>query len=519
MSSRMSRAIALLPWVAFSAVLLVLALCDSGVNSILDERHYVQGGLGAAAHRFLRTGFSSGPAYPLASGALFSGIYLGGAATGTFASPPDFMAWHLVHPELLFLAGRLLTAAGALAGLALLARAMVPRIGTGWASLLCLGFAFTAPSLQRLAFATPHGWLVGCSAALLAALVTASEGRSTKAWAAAGAVASLAACTMTIGVGLFVLPLWVAILLPAESDGLGRIDRLKRVALGAAAGLAAFGFPILLHPGDYWAQNVRYQLHRQVLSDAAGDGNLLLLWAVQGPTLWILGLGGAWASRPGRERTLATGALLAALGFLLVPALLTRSRQASYSLAALPCLAYAASSLVPRARALRGPLRIPLCAALLALPAWHASAYVLHRTMAEDPKAAAAARMVREIPAGSVVLVDSWWGPRIAHRDVILEPYRKHVPGWMKDPAFARRLEAGLPPEHNRWDVVVYPEGVEAPLGDFISRRGIGYAAIGAGMMLRPPHRDSWDRLRREGRLEELDASPGGEIRLLRIRP
>ena len=178
----MRRLSTLLPWIAFSGIVLALISRDLGVNPILDERHYVQAGLAAPYNGFLRTGSSSGPFYPLAAGVLCSLGYGGGRLAGAFASPSDFMAWHLGHPSTLFLVGRLLTAAIALAGLALLARALAPRIGVAWASLLCLGFASTAPALQRLPYAAPHACLLGYAAAVLAALVAASEGRSAKAW-------------------------------------------------------------------------------------------------------------------------------------------------------------------------------------------------------------------------------------------------------------------------------------------------------------------------------------------------
>ncbi len=515
----MRRVLPALPWVAFAAVLLTLAFRDLSTNPVLDERHYVQAGLAAARHGFLKTGFSSGPFYPLGAGVLFSFVYGGGRLAGAFASTADFMAWYLTRPALLFLLGRLLTAGMALGGLALLARSLAPRTGAAAASWLCLGFAFTAPSLERLAFATPHACLIGCAAATLAALSAASEGRSPKAWIAAGALGSLSTCTMTIGLGLFLPTLWTAALLPQESDGLDRGARFRRAAAGAALGLLAFGLPILLHPLDYWNENIQYQLQRQALSDFAGDGNLLWTWTVQGATLWILGPLGVWLARPGKERVVAAGAALTAFGYLLSLAFLTRSRQPAYSLASLPCLAVAAAGVLPAWRAKALPLRLILCAAVFALPAGHGVAELVRRMSTTDPKVEAARRMVRLIPPGSTVLVDAWHGPRIANRALLLQPYAASVPEWSRDPAFVRRLERDLPAEHNCWDVVVYPEERPSMDAEGLRRRGIRFAVISNALMTDPRYAAPWEQLLREGVVQPLEPRGAGGIGFYSVRP
>jgi hypothetical protein len=507
------------PWAAFATVLAALICSDLAVNPILDERLWLQEGLATADHRFLRTGLTSGPLYGLLLGALFSLVYLGGTLGGAFAGPTEFVAWFFGHQALFYFLARCVTAGIATGGLALLGRAIARWTGPGIAGLFAVGFAFTVPALDRLAFATPHASMIGFSAALLFVLHRAREGGSRFGWCVAGALVSAATAAMTIGLGLGLLAFWAALAPVPEPKGPRRGQRVGLVLVGLLAGFVLFGYPILLHPHQYWEANVKYQVARQILTDEGGRGNLLLVWAREGLALWLAGLAGlVWGRFPG-GRALPIGAFVTASGFVIFLAAFTRSAQVSYSLAALPCLAYAASGLVEPLRRLKPPARVAAAAAVLIVPASLASVSVGQRLLTPHEKALAARQAVEILPAGAGLLVDTWYGPALNHPRLLLAPYGSRGEKWAHDAAFTARLESYLPPEENRWRVLAYPKDMPIPDQERLRGAGIDFVIVSSTMMEREPARGAWRRLLEDGTLEPLPPDRARGIRFFRVAP
>ncbi len=497
----------------FCACLLLLVLDDPESNAILDEEQFVQDGLAAAYHRLTRAGLTSGPFYGLALGATNGLLYVAGRAIGAFGGIPDFLVWFFSHQGLFFVFARLLTAGLVFAGILLLARALSRDVGPAWGSALAFGFAFTAPSMVRVAIGTPHGALLGFSAALLWALDGAARSDHPRRWFVAGAIVAWAFSTMSIGLGLALAAAWASWFHPGE----GRLRRVAAVCAGGAAGLVVFGYPIVLHPAEFWEANIRYQAHRQVTTGDALDADLLRLWAVQGAPLWLAGVAGAlWGSFPGR-RSVATGAMLTALGYLLTLAFLTGSRQAAYSLAALPCLAYASAGLL-RARPERTwAVNAGLACVLFAVPAGFALREMVPRLARADLKLEAGRRFDEFVPPGSTVLVDSWYGPRLAVPELLVERYGPRGREWLADPGFRARLIAALPPADQRWRVLAYPEDMPLPDRAALARAGVGFVAVSRRMMLRAAEREAWQLLLDSGALVPLGVLGEDKIRFYRV--
>jgi hypothetical protein len=506
-----------LPWVLFSAIILALVCSDLNVNPILDEQQWLQSGLATAHHHLLRTGLVSGPLYGLVLGVLYGVIYLAGRLFGAYSGSLDFVAWYFSHQGFFYFVARGVTAGIATGGLALFARALAPRIGGLSASILALGFAFTVPAIDRIAYATPHGAMIGFSAALIYALVRAREGKSNAGWVAAGAIVAAATSAMTIGPGLALLAFWGAVFPSPAEGGLSRGCRVGLVLAGLVGGLVLFGYPALLHPREYWDSNVRYQIARQILSDEGGRGRLLHDWSRDGLTLWLAGLAGiVWGRFPER-RTLAVGAFLTATGYMFFLVVFTRSAQVSYSLAALPCLAYAASGLVEPVRLLKPALRASAVAAILLVPSALAAIRVYQRVSEPHARVIAARRVLETQPAGTTLLVDSWYGPRLLHPRLLLAPYGKAGEEWARDPAFSASLERRLPREQAAWTIVAYPTDLPLPDRGSLRRARIDTVVISRLMMEREPTRAAWESLLKEGTLLPiLPEGPGG-IRYYRV--
>jgi len=505
------------PWVLFAAVLLTLIACDLNVNPILDEQQWLQSGLATAHHKFLKTGMVSGPLYGLVLGVLFGAVYIVGAIFGAFAGTLDFVSWFLSHQSVFYFIARALTAGIAAGGLALLARALSPRIGSLASAVLLLGFAFTAPAIDRIGYATPHGAMIGFSAALLAVLLRARDGGSWIPWCLAGAIVAAASTAITIGLGLGLLAFWGAWAPSAAPAGLSRTRRLSLVLAGAAAGLLLFGYPIVLNPREYWSSNIQYQISRQILTDEGGRGRLLQDWLLEGLPLWLAGMGGMVWGRFREGRSLAIGAFVTATGYVFFLAAFTRSAQVSYSLAALPCLAYAASGLIDPLRTLKVPQRVLAVAAVLLLPSIFAAGRLWERIRETHPRVVSARRLLSTQPAGTTLLIDTWYGPRLLHPRLLLAPYGKVGEDWDRDPAFRASLEARLPKEHAAWTIIPFPQGMPIPDRAQLRSAGVDLVVLSEFMRRREPAAAAWERLLQEGVLQPVPPEEGGGVRFYRV--
>jgi len=506
---------AALPWVPFAAVLLTLICCDLNVNPILDEQQWLQSGLATAHNHFLKSGLVSGPLYGLVLGVLFGAFYLGGSLIGAFSGALDFVSWYFSHQGTFYFIARALTAGIAAGGLALLARTLAPRIGGLAASTLAIGFAFTGAAVDRLAYATPHAAMIGFSAALIAVLLRARDGGSRIWWAAAGAIVAAATSAMTIGLGLGLLALWGAAAPIPGGGGPSRGRRLGFVLAGFIAGFVLFGYLILLHPQQYWEANIRYQIARQILTEEGGRGRLIHDWLVEGLPLWIAALAGVLKGRFREGRALAVGAFATATGFTVFLAAATKSAQISYCLAALPCLAYAASGLVAPLRECPVPLRILLVALVLGSPAIPALDRVHDRVFVTHPRMIATARVLATEPAGTTLLIDSWYGPRLLHPRLLLAPYGRVGEEWSRDPGFRASLEARLPREHRAWAVVPYPQELPEPDAAGLQKLGVDTVILSELMMKRQP---AWQRLISDGTLRPIPPDEPASILFYRVR-
>jgi hypothetical protein len=318
---------------------------------------------------------------------------------------------------------------------------------------------------------------------------------------------------MTIGPGLGLLAAWGAADGPAES----RMRRLGLVAAGFLGGLLLVAYPAIFHPGEYWDANVRYQIARQMLSDDGGRGRILVDWLLTGSTLWIAAVAGViWGRYPG-GRGLAIGAVATAVGYVGFLAAATRSAQISYSLAALPCLAYAASGLVEPIRALRPAPRALAWAAFLLVPAVPAATRVFERVTVPDPRVVAARRVRETVPAGSTILVDSWYGPSLRNPWLLLAPYGKVGQDWVGDSGFRESLAARLPEEDRAWTVIPYPAAMPIPDADALKQARVDTVIMSRAMMAREPARAAWESLEKSGTLVPVPPEGPAGVRYFRV--
>ena len=385
------------------------------------------------------------------------------------------------------------------------------------ASVLAVGFAFTAPAVDRIAYATPHGSMIGFSAALIAVLLFARERGRRALWVLAGAIVAAATAAITIGLGLGLLAFWGAWLPPAAAGSPPRSRRLGLILAGFLGGLVLFGYPILLDPLEYWNSNIQFQLHRQILSDDGGRGRLLHDWFQEGSTLWLAGLAGILWGRFREGRHLAVGAFVTASGYIFFLAVVTRSAQVSYSLAALPCLAYAASGLVGWFQNLRPPARALALAAVLGIPWALATGRALERVTEPHPRVLAAHRVASTQPPGTTLLVDSWYGPRLLHPRLLLAPYGKVGEEWYRDPSFRASLERRLPREHAAWTLIPFPAGMPLPDRERLRRAGVDVVILSNFMKDRYPAREAWKALISDETLEPIPPDAPGGIRFYRV--
>lgn len=512
-----ARGAVALVWAAFGSLVLALVLRNADINPILDEQQWIQAGLATAHHRFLETGLASGPLPGLLLGAIYSAVYAAGRLAGSFEGTAEFAAWAVARPALFYVLARLLVAGIMSGGLALLARALAPRVGGLWASILVLGFACAGPAIERIGYATPHAAMMGYAAGVLYALLRAAEGR-VWGYAVAGLLTAAATATMTHGLGLGLAAFGGAWVQRSDKGAPSRARRLAGVAAGFLAGVLVFGYPALLHPGEYWRSNLLYQFKRQIGSDDGGHGNIFVVWLVQGLPLWAAAAAGAFRGRFDGREPLARIGFATAAAYLLVLGLLTRSAQPSYSLAALPLLAYAASGLqiAQAARPMR--VRAAVLAVVLSIPLLWGGLAAAGRLFVENPRAAAARAFEARVPHGATALVDSWWGPALAHGRLRLSPYGAQGERWTRDPAFMNAFERALPPEHRRWTIVDYPRDLPRPDAAELRRRNIGFVAISRLMMERRETAGAWKPLLDDGTLLP-DGSLGAEdILLFRVR-
>ena len=509
--------LAALPWALFAAVLLALISCDLNVNPILDEEQWLQSGLATAHHHFLKTGMVSGPLYGLVLGLLFGGFYAVGLLFGAFTGTLDFVSWFLSHQSVFYFISRTLTAGIAAGGLAMLARTLRPRIGGFAASLIAVGFAFTVPVVDRIAYATPHGSMIGFSAALIAVLLRAREGGSPIPWMLAGAIVAAASTAITIGLGLGLLAFWGAWFPPAAGGSSSRSRRLGLMLAGFLGGLGVFGYPILLNPREYWMSNIQYQISRQILTDEGGRGRLLHDWLLEGLTLWLAGLAGVLWGRFREGRILAVGALVTATGYLFFLAVVTRSAQVSYSLAALPCLAYAASGLVEPLRRLKPHRGALAAAAVLLVPSTLAARKVAQRLVELNPRVVSAARVMSTQPPGTTLLVDTWYGPRLLHPRLLLASYGKAGAEWYRDPGFRASLERRLPQDHAAWTVIPFPAELPIPDRTRLRTAGVDVVILSDVLKEREPAQGAWKALISDGTLQPIPPDAPGGVRFYRV--
>jgi hypothetical protein len=499
----MRRVGIVLLWSAFIAVLVALALNDLTTNPILDEAQWPEAGMSAAYNHFAKTALIVGPLYALVLGVVFSVVYAIGSLLGLFAGAMQFFAWSFCHQGFFYLVARGLTVAIVLGGVVLLARALAEEVGGLAASALAIGFVFTVPSLAWMAFATPHGALIGYAGALIFVLVRAGRG-SPWWWAVSGAIVAAAFASMTIGIGLGLLPFLTALLS-------GRPRHAGLVLAGFAVGMVVAGYPILLHPGGYWEENIQYQLHRNILSNEGGDGRLVQVWLTQAPTLWLAALAGVLWGRFRGPLRIAPAAFATALAYILVLALATRTRQVKYSLAVLPCLAWCAAGLV-RAVEERSPrAAAALVLAIVLVPGVQTLGYLARRLEYPDVKAVAALRMMETIPPGKSVLVDFLWGPRLQNRHLLLARYGERGAEFDRLPAFRDYVDRCLPPEQNRWRVVVYPHDLPHPDRAALRRQGIDFVVVSERTMNGVDGSSPWRPMIEAGVLQPTAsvASPG----------
>jgi hypothetical protein len=255
-------------------------------------------------------------------------------------------------------------------------------------------------------------------------------------------------------------------------------------------------------------------LTRQILTEDGGRGRLLRDWLVEGLPLWVAGIAGAFRGRFREGRSLAAGALATAAGYVVFLAAATRSAQVSYSLAALPCLAYAASGLVGRLRELPASRRAILVAAVFGLPALLALDRIRDRVFVPHPRVTAAARVIATQPAGKTLLVDAWYGPRLKHPALLLAPYGRVGQEWARDPEFLASLERRLPPEHRRWNVIPYPQEFSPPRAEKLRQAGVDVVILSATMRDREP---AWGALIADGTLRPEPPDASGPIVFYRL--
>jgi hypothetical protein len=256
----------------------------------------------------------------------------------------------------------------AAAGTVLLAGRLAARLGAtaGGVALACAG-AFAAPGLLGLGhLLTMNVFETFLATALALVLVRLAQGEDARLWAAAGALAGLAAL-FKYTAALLALSLVVGLALSPARRALRTRWVLAGAALGALVVLpnvvwqAAHGFPFL--------ELVRNgQLHKNApFSAGAFAGGLLLLGHPLLAPVWLSGLGWLLLARSGRP------ARFLGLGAGLYLALLLASRGKDYYAApALPALLAAGGAAVSpllrrRAAAIAAPA-VAVAAGLVTAP-------------------------------------------------------------------------------------------------------------------------------------------------------
>jgi hypothetical protein len=326
----------------------------------------------------------------------------------------------------------------------------------------------------------------------------------------AGAIVAAATMTMTSGLGLGLAAFASAGFLEGQTS---RGKRLLLVLTGFSIGLVISGYPALLRPEEYWRGNILYQINRQVLTDEGGKGSILAVWVREGLPLWLAGLAGLILGKRDHRRAIAWASSLTAAGYLFTLALFTRSAQPSYSLPALPFLAFLASRLLGAFPSARPSIRVLAAIAVFILPASLGATSAIQRLTRQDPKAIAAEVIVNSVPPGKTLLIDSWWGPRLAHRHLLLSPYGDQGKPWCANPSFEIALQRYLPPKHNQWNILDFPRDIPKPGREAFARAGIHYVAVSRGILDKP----QWKALLEERILVPVKPLGTDEILLYQV--
>ncbi|HLY72496.1 MAG TPA: hypothetical protein VKU80_00120, partial [Planctomycetota bacterium] len=155
--------------------------------------------------------------------------------------------------------------------------------------------------------------------------------------------------------------------------------------------------------------------------------------------------------------------------------------------------------------------------AVLIVPSALATWRVTQRVREPHPRVLAAARVVSTQPAGTTLLVDTWYGPRLLHPRLLLAPYGKVGAEWYRDPVFRGSLERRLPPEHAAWTIIPFPEDMPLPDGDRLRRAGVDVVILSDLLKEREPARGAWKALESDGTLQPIPPDPAGGIRFYRV--
>jgi len=128
-----------------------------------------------------------------------------------------------------------------------------------------------------------------------------------------------------------------------------------------------------------------------------------------------------------------------------------------------------------------------------------------------------ARRVLSTQRAGTTLLIDSWYGPRLLHPRLLLAPYGKIGEDWYRDPAFRASLENRPPREHAAWNVIPFPQGMPVPDRAQLQSVGVDLVILSNLVRRREPAAAAWEQLIQEGVLQAIPPEEGGGVQFYRV--
>lgn len=418
---------------------------------------------------------------------------------GVFSDRLDFLVWFFCNQSVFYGFGRLFTVLIVITGLGTFAYQLKADIGSFAASLITVGFVYVQPAMAELPYLNPHGALIGFSAFLVASTIyAANRPRSYYRWSLCGIIVGAAFSSMTVGLGLGLLPAWVLLFQEeSESPCSQRLKYLLFFLGGILIGVLLFGYTIILHPLEYWNDNILYQLQRQVKTIQGGKGQILLHWIQSGWSLWLLAITGWWFGQF-EKRSLATGALLTALGYISVLTFATSTQKINYSLALIPCLSYCTAGLFSNRSSRRTTVIVAIVLVLIH-PWFQASQHVYNRLFHNHFKTDAKKYVFKNIPKDSVILVDNWWGTHFQTPSYLLDIYGERGNQWLGNKRFRNQLKNCLPGRDQKYQILSHsPISIRDEDITFFNEKSVEYLVIGKKFIDSLKKSGAWKNLNRK---------------------